>query len=187
MRKGWIAWLLVLSWVGTALAQGALEDFPLGLTSMTWEIASRDLSSPQELTLRVEGKPGGQYRIELVLAAEGTAAELGTLGFLGSALFVQASGAQVDLTSLLVLSRRRESLQVGQSYVVPGGTFVARERTAIAGVVSLVGEFRAADRAATVVEVGFALSDPVYFLPLLRVREEGKVIFEMVLIGYRRP
>lgn len=185
--KRWLACAFILCWVGTALAQGSLEDFPLGPTSMTWRILSRDLSSPQELTLRVEASPAGQYRIELTLAAAGTAAELGTLGFLGSALFVQASGAQVDLSSLLVLSRRRESLQVGQSYVVPGGTFLVREQTTIAGVLSLLGEFRPADRTSAVIEIGFALSDPVYFLPLMRVREDATVTFEMVLVAYSRP
>ncbi len=135
----------------------------------------------------MEGKPGGLYRIELGVTAEGTPAELGTLGFLGSALFVQASGVQVDLSSLLVLSRRRETLRVGESYVLPGGAFLARERAPIAGVECLVGEFRPADRVGTVIEIGFALRDPVYFLPLMRVHEGDRVTFEMVLTAYSRP
>ncbi len=183
----WIACALVVAAAGLSLGQGSLEDFPVGVTSMTWRVTSGSLSSPQELSLRVEGKPGGLYRIELGVAAEGTAAELGTLGFLGSALFVQASGAQVDLSSLLVLSRRRETLRVGESYVLPGGTFLARERAPIAGVECLHGEFRPADRSGTVIEIGFALSDPVYFLPLMRVREGDRITFEMVLTAYKRP
>ncbi|MCX7751061.1 MAG: hypothetical protein N2320_05970 [Candidatus Bipolaricaulota bacterium] len=182
----WIAWALVLAGV-VALGQGALEDFPLGVTAMTWRVKSSGLAAPQELSLRIEGKAGGQYRIELGVTAEGTAAELGTLGFLGSALFVQASGVQVDLSSLLVLARRRETLKVGESYVLPGGTFLAREKAPLAGVQCLLGEFRPADRAGTVIEIGFALSNPVYFLPLMRVREGDRITFEMVLIAYQRP
>lgn len=183
----WIACVLVVAGVGVALGQGALEDFPLGVTAMTWRVTSVNLSSPQDLSLRVEGKPGGQYRIELGLTAEGTAAELGTLGFLGSALFIQASGVQVDLSSLLVLSRRRDTLRVGESYVLPGGTFLARAKAPLAGVECLLGEFRPADRAGTVIEIGFALRDPVYFLPLMRVREGDRTTFEMVLTAYKRP
>ncbi|MFH1610116.1 MAG: hypothetical protein ABID40_05780 [Candidatus Bipolaricaulota bacterium] len=183
----WITFVLVLAWGGLALAQSALTDFPLGVTSMTWTTRGTGSAPPQELTLTVEGKPGNLYRIELLVAAEGTAADLGTLGFLGSALFVQASGAMIDLSALQVLTRRRDTLKVGEQYALPGGTFHARAQTDIAGVACLVGEYRAVDRPNTVTEIGFALTDPVYFLPLMRVQDGGKVTFEMVLTAYRRP
>ncbi len=183
----WIVFALVLAWGGLALAQSTLTDFPLGVTSMTWTVRGTGSAPPQELTLRVEVKPDDLYRIELLVAAEGTAADLGTLGFLGSALFVQASGAMIDLSALQVLIRRRDALRVGEQYALPGGTFTVRTRTEIAGVACLVGEFRAVDRPNTVTEIGFALADPVYFLPLMRVRDGDRVTFEMVLTAYRRP
>jgi len=185
----WItfAFMLVFVWGGLALAQSTLTDFPLGITSMTWTTRGTGSAPPQELTLRVEGKPDNLYRIELLVAAEGTATDLGTLGFLGSALFVQASGAMIDLSALQVLIRRRDTLKVGEQYALPGGTFHAQAQTDISGVACLVGEYQAVDRPNTVTEIGFALTDPVYFLPLMRVWDGGKVTFEMVLTAYRRP
>lgn len=182
-----VSLVLALVWGGLAFAQSALADFPLGVTAMTWTTRSTGSAPPQELTLTVEGKPGNLYRIELLVAAEGTATDLGTLGFLGSALFIQASGAMIDLSALQVLTRRRDTLKVGEQYALPGGTFHARARTEIAGVACLVGEYQAVDRPNVVTEIGFALADPVYFLPLMRVRDGGKVTFEMVLTAYRRP
>lgn len=175
----------VMGMVG--LAQASLTDFPLGLTVMKWTAKGEGAAPPQELTLTIEGKPEGRYRTELTVTTEGTAAELGTFGFLGSALFVQAFGATLDLSALQVLIRRKDALKVGEDYALPGGTFRAKTKGNLAGVACLLGEYRALDRPNTMVELAFALTDPVYFLPLLRVVEGGKVTFEMVLTSYRRP
>ncbi|MFN3346819.1 MAG: hypothetical protein ACK42E_03290 [Candidatus Bipolaricaulaceae bacterium] len=169
-----------------AWAQAEVQNFPPGKTEMVWALAG--LGPAQELRLAVEGLPEGRFRVSLGLSLEGTAAELSVLGFFGAPLLVQAMGSQpLDLSALSVLIRRREALVLGERYALPGGEFFVRERGEIAGVVCLLGEFRPADQPGTTIEVAFSLSDPVYFLPLLRVRERGRTTFEMVLVEYRRP
>ncbi len=168
-----------------ALAQAEISDFPLGVTEMAWSL--RGAGPAQELRLTVEGLPEGRYRATLALSLEGTGAELSLLGFFGAPLLIQSAGTQVDLSALNVLIRRREALVVGERYALPGGEFFVREKAEIAGVVCLLGEFRPAERPEAVIEVGFSLSAPVYLLPLLRVREGGRVTFEMVLSVYRKP
>lgn len=180
--------LLLMVLVGVSLAafpQADIPDFPPGLTEMVWTL--RGAGPAQELRLAVEGLPEGRYRVTLGLSLEGTGAELSALGFFGAPLLVQAMGTQIDLSSLSVLIRRREMLTVGERYALPGGEFHTREKTEIAGVLCLVGEFQPQDRADTVIEVGFSLGTPVYLLPLLRVREKGRITFEMILTEYRRP
>jgi len=65
--------------------------------------------------------------------------------------------------------------------------FRVKEKTDIAGVSCLVGVYTQADAPSSPVELGLALSDPVYFLPLLRAYDEEEVVFEMVLTEYTRP
>lgn len=165
--------------------QAEIPEFPRGTTEMVW--ALRGVSLAQELRLAVEGLGDGRYRVTLGLSLEGSGAELSVLGFLGAPFLVQSMGTQIDLSALLVLIRRREALGVGETYALPGGSFYVREKREIAGVTSLVGEFRPADRADRVIEVGLSLSDPVYLFPLLRVTERERVTFELILTQYRRP
>lgn len=184
MRK-LLGGLILLGVSVLALAQAEISDFPLGKTEMVWSL--RGAGPAQELRLLVEGLGGGKYRVTLGLRLEGSGAELSTLGFLGAPLLVQSMGTQIDLSALLVVIRRREILNVDETYALPGGSFYVREKGDIAGVTCLIGEFRPAERTETVIEVGLSLADPVYFLPLLRMRERGRVTFEMVLVEYRRP
>ncbi|MCD5407836.1 hypothetical protein LR090_01035 [Candidatus Bipolaricaulota bacterium] len=60
-----------------------------------------------------------------------------------------------------------------------------RETAEIAGITCLLGEYETEDGRR--VELGLALSDPVYFLPLLRVWEGEELAFEMLLTEYGRP
>lgn len=175
--------ILAFSLLG--LAQAEISAFPLGLTEMVWSL--HGLGPPQELRLTVEGLPEGKYRVVLSLSLEGAGTELSMLGFLGAPLSVTAMGSQVDLSTLNVLIRRREMLKVGEQYALPGGQFYAREKVEIAGVLCLVGEFHPADRPDLLIELGFSLSDPVYLLPLLRVKQGERVTFEMVLTKYSTP
>lgn len=177
---------LILLGVGVlGLAQAEISDFPLGKTEMVWSL--RGVGPAQELRLLVEGLGEGKYRVTLGLSLEGSGAELSALGFFGAPLLVQSMGTQIDLSALLVIIRRKEILNVGETYALPGGSFYVREKGDVAGVTCLVGEFRPAERPETVIEVGLSLKDPVYFLPLLRVRERERTTFEMVLVEYRRP
>lgn len=169
-----------------ALAQADLADFPQGTTYMVWQLSGADLGSPQTLRLEVTGLEDGRYRVVLSVEAEGTPEELGMLGFLGSAAFVQSTGTDVDLAALLTLINRREQLEEGEGYALPGGIiFLVRETAEIAGVTCLLGEYQSG--AGRRVELGLALSDPVYFLPLLRVWEGEELAFEMLLGEYGRP
>lgn len=169
-----------------ALAQADLADFPQGTTYMVWQLSGADLGSPQTLRLEVSGLEDGRYHVLLSVEAEGTPEELGMLGFLGSAAFVQSGGTDVDLAALLTLIKRREQLEVGEEYALPGGIiFLTRETAEIAGVNCLLGKYET--EGGRRVELGLALSDPVYFLPLLRVWEGEELAFEMLLSEYGRP
>ena len=169
-----------------ALAQADLADFPQGTTYMVWQLSGADLGSPQTLRLEVSGLEDGRYHVLLSVEAEGTPEELGMLGFLGSAAFVQSGGTDVDLAALLTLIKRREQLEVGEEYALPGGIFfLAREMAEIGGVNGLLGEY--GTEGGRRVELGLALSDPVYFLPLLRVWEGEELAFEMLLSEYGWP
>lgn len=185
MRKPFILALLlalgVLGW-----AQAEFTDFPVGRTEMVWTL--RGFGPAQGLHLVVEKSADGLLRVQMSLSLEGTAEQLAGLGFFGAPLLIQAMGSEtLDLSALSVLVRRREALEVGERYALPGGEFLARQKGEIAGVLCLIGEFRPAGRPETVIEVGLSLSDPVYLLPLLRVREGEKIAFEMLLVEYSRP
>ena len=185
MRRTLVFFLLAVLSV-LSLAQAEIRDFPQGKTEMVWVLTG--FGPAQELRLAVEGLPEGRFRVSLGLSLEGTASELSALGFFDAPLLVQAMGSQtLDLSALSVLVRRREALAVGERYALPGGEFFVREKGEIAGVLCLIGEFRPADRPETLIDVALSLGDPVYFLPLLRVRERGRTTFEMVLVEYRRP
>lgn len=165
--------------------QAELQDFPLGVTTMTWELRGEEMLRPQVLRLVVD-REGDLFHVGLIVEMEGTAAELGTLGFLGSTALIQAMGASVDLSAISTLLRRREMLEIGEEYVLPGGVrLYVRERAAVAGVECLIGEYWTAGQ--ELVEIALSLSDPVYFMPLLRVTAAGRVTFEMVLVEYSRP
>lgn len=178
--------IALLAPVGTmGQTQAELQDFPLGVTTMTWELRGEEMLRPQVLRLVVD-REGDLFHVGLIVEMEGTAAELGTLGFLGSTAFIQAMGANVDLSAISTLLRRREMLEIGEEYVLPGGVrLYVRERAAVAGVECLIGEYRTAGQ--ELVEIALSLSDPVYFMPLLRVTTAGRVTFEMVLVEYSRP
>jgi len=179
--------MAILAAGGVALAQADLSDFPLGTTSMAWRLSGSDVSAPQTLRLEVTGLEDGRYQVLLSVEAEGTPEELGMLGFLGSAAFIQSAGTNVDLAALFTLIKRRERLEVGEEYALPGGViFHVREEAQVAGVTCLIGEYQTEEGRR--VELGLALSDPVYFVPLLRVHGEGEAVeFEMLLVEYRRP
>ena len=182
--------LVFLLWLGiwaVGWTQAELSEFPEGTTTMSWTLRGKDLPAAQTLSLAVEGLPEGRYRVRLSVEAEGLPGELGMLGFLGSAVYIQSAGANLDLGALMTLIRRREILKVGEEYGLPGGMFRVEEKTKIAGVSCLVGEYTQAGVSSSRVELGLALSDPVYFVPLLRVYEGEEVVFEMVLTEYTRP
>ncbi len=167
-------------------AQAELEEFPPGTTQMAWRLAGEGV--PPDQTLRITiAREGDEFTVELVVAARGKADELGLLGFLGSALGIQAPGTQVDLSVLSTVLRRPELLQVGEEYLLPGGrVFLVREQLEVAGVLTVIGEYREPG-GREIVEIGIPLADPVYFLPLLRVHRDGQLHMEMELVEYVRP
>ncbi|MBC7098591.1 hypothetical protein H5T52_05675 [Candidatus Bipolaricaulota bacterium] len=186
-RRRWL-WLVPLLVATVGWAQAELADFPEGITTMTWRLKGKDLPAAQSLSLAVEGLPEGRYRVRLSVEAEGFPDELGMLGFLGSAFYIQSAGAGLDLGALMTLIRRRELLKVGEEYALPGGIlFRALEKIRVAGVDCLLGQYTQAGSEGSRVELGLALSDPVYLVPWLRVYEGEEIAFEMVLIEYKRP
>ncbi len=169
-----------------AWAQVELDEFPSGTTEMSWRLTGENIPPEQTIRLTVI-REGDEYELGLQVSARGAAEELGLLGFLGSAFGIQAPGAEVDLSVVSTLLRRPERLEVGADYHLPGGRlFTVRERTEIAGVLCLVGEYKEPG-SARVVEIGIALEDPVYFLPLVRVTRNSELQMEMELVEYIRP
>jgi len=190
MRRRRVLIFLFL-WLGmgaVGCAQAELSEFPDGVTTMTWRLQGKALPAAQTLSLVIEGLPEGRYRVRLAVEAEGLPDELGMLGFLGSAVYIQSAGANLDLAALMTLIRRRDILKVGEEYALPGGVlFRVKGKAAIAGVSCLIGQYTLPSVPSSRVELGLALSDPIYFLPLLRTYEGEEVVFEMVLTEYTRP
>ncbi len=187
MKKAIGVMLLACALLATvAVAQVDLEEFPSGTTEMTWRLAGKDVPPDQNLYLAVT-REDDEFAVEMRVSARGAADELGLLGFLGSALGVQAPGTDLDLSVLSTVMRRRDVLGVGEDYQLPGGyVFRIREETEVAGVLCLIGEFGVAG-GETKTELGIAVDEPVYFLPLLRMTRRGELQFEMELIAYVRP
>ncbi|MGC9530578.1 MAG: hypothetical protein ACP5G2_08255 [Candidatus Bipolaricaulaceae bacterium] len=185
-RRGW--WLLLaLGWGLVAMGQSDLTEFPPGTTVMAWSLQGQDVPREQMLRLAVESRATGEFRVELAVEAVGTPEELGALGFLGSAFYLQSAGTDLDLAIFLSLFRRREVLEVGEVYQVGGGQFHVERTAEIAEITCLVGSYRSPARPGAEVGLGIALSDPVYFPPLLRLTEDGRVTFHMQLVEYSRP
>ncbi len=62
---------LVLSGVA-GLGQSEVKDFPVGTTTMVYELKTEDVAAPETITLTVVGSGDGTYRLTLTLDASGT-------------------------------------------------------------------------------------------------------------------
>ena len=181
---------LLLAGVG-AVAQSDLDVFPLGTTTMIYNVTSEDTTDPQILELVVTSYGSDRYTVRMVTEQTGNEDELATgFGFLfGAATVSSGGGHDADFSSLTALMDQRGRLQEGQDYLLPGGgTFENIIGVTIAGVWCLQGTMIDEDDETVRMTVAFALTNPVYISPLIRAEElrngEWVETFSLELVEY---
>lgn len=181
---------LLLAGLG-AVAQSDLDVFPIGTTTMIYNVTSEDMSEPQILELVVTSYGEDRYTVRMVTEQTGNEDQLATgFGFIFGATMVSSGGGHdADFSSLNALMDQRSRLQEGQDYLLPGGgSFENIMGVTIAGVWCLEGTFIDADNEDIRMTVAFALTHPVYISPLIRAEElrDGEWIetFALELVEY---
>ena len=171
-RIGWIALMIVVLGAWTGFAQSELEAFPEGTTTMRYEIRGEDAGF-QTLELRVTSFGDGTYTLSMLNEQSGSEDDLGSFGFIfGVSSVSSGAGTSVDYSPLEALMDQRDRLQVGEDYLLPGGTeFTGIVAAEIAGVQCLEGSYVDTEDNNRRVNVAFALSQPTFFSPRLRVEE----------------
>jgi hypothetical protein len=183
-------WLSVCSLGFAAFAQADLDAFPVGATKMVYNIWTEDVAQPQPLELTVTAHAGGTYTVRMVTEGTGTKDELEAFGFIFGATRVSSgSGSDISYSSLQALMDQRSRLQEGQEYLLPGGgSFVSITGVTVAGVWCLQGVLVDPDNPDTRTTVAFALSQPAYISPLIRVEElrsgQWTLVFSLELVEY---
>ena len=174
-----------------AVAQSDIDVFPLGTTTMIYNVTSEDMTGTQTLELVVTSYGDDSYTVRMVTEQTGNEDELATgFGFMfGAASVSSGGGHDADYSSLTALMDQRDRLQEGQDYLLPGGgSFENIIGVTIAGVWCLQGSYVDADDENVRMTVAFALTNPVYISPLIRAEElrDGEWIetFALELVEY---
>ncbi len=173
-----------------ALAQADLDAFPIGTTTMVYNVTAEDMSEPQVLELDVIARESGEYTVKMYTESTGTEDQLSGFGFIFGATSVAYGGEHdVNYSSLQALINQRSRLQEGQEYLLPGGTeFTDIVGVTIAGVFALEGMFIDPDQEDTRMTVAFGLSQPVFISPRVVSEElrdgEWVEVFRLELVEY---
>jgi len=181
--------LLILGLVtigSVVFAQADLDVFPIGTTTMVYNIVTEELDEPQILELVVTAHGDDRYTVRMVTEQTGNEDELASgFGFIFGATTVSSgAGHDISYSSLQALMDQRDRLQEGQDYLLPGGgVFTEIVGVTIAGVWCLEGSFVDPDEEDVRMTVAFALTNPVYISPLIRAEElrDGKWVETFVL------
>lgn len=174
----------------SASAQSDLAAFPIGTTTMVYEVVSEGIGQPQTLTLVVTVHGDDLYTVSMTTEATGTEDELAAgFGFIfGAASVSSGGGRDVNYSSIQALIDQRNRLQAGADYALPGADFVDVVAVTIAGVDSLEGTIVDSENPDSRTTIAFALTDPVYISPRIVVEElrDGEWVetFRMELVGY---
>ncbi len=181
---------MVLAVAGSAFAQADLDVFPIGTTKMVYNIRTEDMGQAQALELSVIAHGDGTFTVRMVTEGTGTKDELEAFGFIFGATHVSSgTGQDVSYSSLQALMDQRSRLQEGQEYLLPGGgSFTGITGATVAGVWCLQGALVDPNEPDTRTTVAFALSNPVYISPLIRVEElrsgQWIEVFSLELVEY---
>ncbi len=180
----------VFALAGSAFAQADLGVFPIGTTKMVYNIRTEDMGQAQPLELSVTAHGDGTFTVRMVTESTGTKDQLAAFGFIFGATHVSSgSGQNVSYSSLQALMDQRSRLQEGQEYLLPGGgSFTSIAGVTVAGVWCLQGTLVDPNEPDMRTTVAFALSNPVYISPLIRVEElrSGQWVetFSLELVEY---
>ncbi len=180
--------VITLGLTAAAFSQNALTEFPVGTTRMVYEVISEDVA-PQTIVLTVIGKEDGRYKVSMLTEAVGFPEELAEFGFLFGAASLQGAGRDLNYAALGALIDRRDRLEEGQEFLLPGGgTFTDIMRVTIAGISSIQGVFLDQNRPDSRMIMAFALTNPVFISPLIRTEEKRDgiwvIVFSIELVKY---
>ena len=171
-------------------AQSDLDAFPLGTTTMVYNVTSEEMSEPQVLELVVTAREDGPYTVRMVTEQTGDEDELATgFGFIFGATRVSSGGGHdVSYSSLEALMDQRSRLQEGAEYQLPSGVFTDIVGVTIADVWCLEGTLLDQDDLDVRMTVAFAITNPVYISPRIRAEEmrDGEWVetFALELVEY---
>ncbi|MBN1858417.1 hypothetical protein JW848_04345 [Candidatus Bipolaricaulota bacterium] len=174
----------------TSVGQQSIEDFPLGTTTMVYEIVSDEYTEPVTLALTIEVQEDAIYRMDMSIGAQGTADQLQGFGFMFLGAGVSTGGGEdISYSALEALFARSELLEEGEDYILPrGGSFTEIVAIEIASVWCLEGVLVNPENPDVRTTVAFALTYPVYSSPRLTVQErvngEWVTTFSMELTEY---
>jgi len=188
--SGTILALMIAASAVCAFAQSDLDGFPVGTTTMVYEVISEGVSEPQTLELVVTVRGDDLYTVRMTTEATGSAEELAAgFGFIfGAASVSSGTGRDVNYSSIQALIDQRSRLQAGEDYALPGADFVNVVAVTIAGIDCLEGTIVDSDRPDSRTTIAFALTDPVYISPRIVVEElrggEWVETFRMELVEY---
>lgn len=187
--KSIIVFLGLMLIVCGAYAQSTLTNFPVGTTTMAYQIITDRLTAPQMLTLTVTGLTGGRYRIKMTTEATGTPDELGAFGFLFGATSMTSGMGNVNFGPISALLPHLDDLTVGEDYVLSGGgIFHVVADQEVAGIPCLSGVYTDPDHPDTRTTLALSLSKPVFVSPLIKVEEkhsgEWSTTFLLELTAY---
>ncbi len=172
-----------------AAGQARLDAFPVGTTTMVFEVVTEELGEAQSLELVVIAYADGTYTVRMMAEATGTGDELSGFGFLFGGASLAYGGGDVSLSPLQDLMDQRRRLQEGEVYILRGGgTFTDVKAVSIAGVASIEGVYLDPGSPNRRTIVAFGVSKPVYTMPRVRLerQQDGawETVFSMQLVTY---
>jgi len=163
--------ILVLSG-GVGFAQSEVKDFPVGTTTMVYELKTEDVAAPETITLIVAGSSDGTYRLKLTIDASGTPDELKVFGLLFGMTQTATGGASVSFDPLAALIEHPERLSAGDEYQLTGGaTFTGTTMVTIATLPCLQGSYVNPKQPDARITIALSLLRPVFISPYIREEE----------------
>ncbi len=191
MRKRifWSVLVFLACVAATALGQSEVKDFPVGTTTMTYEIRTEEVAAPQALTLIVIGTSDGRYTVRMTAEATGAPDEIGIFGFLFGMTEMTTGGSNVTFSPLSALIGHRDRLAAGEEYRLEGGaSFTGTQAVTIASLPCLEGTYTNPKQPDVRITVAFSLASPVFISPLIREEElrSGQWVetFSLKLVQY---
>jgi len=180
--------ILVLSG-GVGFAQSEVKDFPVGTTTMVYELKTEDVAAPETITLTVVGLGDGTYRLTLTLDASGTPDELKVFGLLFGMTQTATGGTSLSFDPLAALIEHPERLSAGDEYQLAGGaTFTGTALVTIATLPCLQGSYVNPKQSDVRITIALSLLRPVFISPYMRQEElrDGQWVetFSLKLVEY---
>jgi hypothetical protein len=180
--------VVLLGLWSSAQTNGYFQRYPGGTTHAVYQISDQKLSNP--LQLRFDVKPATGDQLTVTTANEITASRTELEG----GVFEGVAAAQLAVNDPGVQALLGQQLQLGVTYVLPGGAhFTTEQRTTIAGVSVIEGTLTDPQKPDQRTELAFAEGDSgltLPFPPLIKTEKlqngSYQATFSQELVEYSR-